>query len=576
MLSNLPVVRSAPARALFLISAGVTVALLLWSHALGFRDRPAGISPIFYQLFVTQDCDAAACALFILIIAALVPQSWRVPRILAYVSANPGKLAAASLIVLAAGCLLLYHNHPLSMDEYSQFFQSQVFAAGHLTGAFPPALINWLIPERFQNYFLSVSHTTGAVASHYWPSFALLMTPFTWAGVPWACNATITVLTLLVIYRLGLQLYGERESAALAVLLSAASPVLFANGISYYSMPAHLLANAVYALLLLEPTNRRAWLAGLVGSIALTLHNPVPHMLFALPWIAWLAWRPDRLRLLGCLLAGYAPLCLVLGFGWYWFNGHLAGTMSAVQAVGGASLLIKELHLPEPDTLQARGMALAKIWLWAVPGLLVLAAAGAWKFRRHTGCKLLLASAISTFIGYLFVRLDQGHGWGFRYFHSAWLALPLLAAGALRSGPPGTAGHFESPHARTFVVACALLTLVFGVGQRAYQIRHFITEDLRQVPAYVGSEPRVIIIDPTRASYGEDLVQNDPLMRSSVIRLVSHGLEADARLMSEYFPGYRRAVADPHGEVWLRAVGHPPEGLPPPENGARAASRLLP
>ncbi|MGG2305238.1 hypothetical protein ACE4Z6_27835, partial [Salmonella enterica] len=80
--------------------------------------------------------------------------------------------------------------------------------------------------------------------------------------------------------------------AGLAILLTVASPVFFANGISYYSMPAHLFANALYALLLIDPTPRRAFAAGLLGSIALTLHNPVPHLLFALPWIGWLALRP--------------------------------------------------------------------------------------------------------------------------------------------------------------------------------------------------------------------------------------------------------------------------------------------
>ena len=74
----------------------------------------------------------------------------------------------------------------------------------------------------------------------------------------------------------------------LPMLLTLASPVFFADGISYYAMSAHLLANAVFALLLMEPTPRRAFLAGIVGSVALTLHNPVPHMLFAAPWIIWL------------------------------------------------------------------------------------------------------------------------------------------------------------------------------------------------------------------------------------------------------------------------------------------------
>jgi len=86
--------------------------------------------------------------------------------------------------------------------------------------------------------------------------------------------------------------------------------------ITYFSMTAHLLLNLAFAWLLFERTFFRLVLAGLVGSFALLLHNPMPHFLFALPWIVWLALQPDRLRKLLALAAGYAPLALGVGFGW--------------------------------------------------------------------------------------------------------------------------------------------------------------------------------------------------------------------------------------------------------------------
>jgi hypothetical protein len=49
----------------------------------------------------------------------------------------------------------------------------------------------------------------------------------------------------------------------------------------------------------------------------------VPHILFALPWLIWLALRPRRILLITCIAAGYAPLCLLLGLGWFWFTTHL-------------------------------------------------------------------------------------------------------------------------------------------------------------------------------------------------------------------------------------------------------------
>jgi hypothetical protein len=359
-----------------------------------------------------------------------------------------------------------------------------------------------------------------------------------------------------------LRLFHSEESAGLAVLLTVASPVFFANGISYYSMPAHLLANAVYALLLLEPTPRRALLAGIVGSLALTLHNPVPHFLFAIPWLFWVATRPRGMRLLGYLLIGYAPLSALLGLGWFWFSSGLSHASAASGGSFGAQAdslqqIASIFSVPSATLVLARTIGIAKIWIWAVPGLIILAGVGAWKWRGNGACRALAASALLTLIGYYLVPVDQGHGWGYRYFHSAWVALPLLAAAAF-SRPSDTehrVGLFENIETRTLLVACALLTLVLGVGLRAAQIRGFMTMDQLQVPAYAGTERRVVLIDASHSFYGQDLVQNDPWLRGNVIRMISHGETADATMMREQFPKMQRVYQDSHGSVWSATSG---------------------
>src|SRR2546430_11346262 len=63
--------------------------------------------------------------------------------------------------------------------------------------------------------------------------------------------------------------------------------------------------------------------------------------------------------------------------------------------------------------------------------MMILAVTGAWRWRHDTRVLTLAASALVTILGFLFVPYDQGHGWGFRYFHSAWMTLPVLAAAAL-------------------------------------------------------------------------------------------------------------------------------------------------
>lgn len=574
MLSSLSVVRSVGARTLFLSTAIITATILFWTSEGG--DPGGYLTPIFSFLFFSLDEHGAMCELLILVIASLLAARAHGRALLGWIGAHPLIVASVSFVVMCGGSLLVYRNHPLSMDEYAAFFQSQIFAAGQLHGHFPAALLDWLIPKPFQNYFLAVSRPSGAVISSYWPSFALLLTPFTWLHIPWACNPAISAVTLVGLHRLTLTVLGDRDAAGLAVLLTVASPVFFANGISYYSMPAHLLASTLYAVLLVEPTPRRALLAGVVGSVALTLHNPVPHLLFAAAWIVWLATRPGRVRLLSCLLAGYLPLCLILGLGWSCLSRGLIDQGILVAPTTGSSLLafLRQIPAifttPAPDILLARLIALAKIWLWAMPGLLVLAAAGAWKWRQHSACRCLLGAALVTFLGYLFVPLDQGHGWGYRYFHSAWLALPILAAGALTRPPASIESRelsrmnvwacmFEDGQTRTFTVTCALLTLVMGVGFRAVQMHDFIASDLQQVPAYAGTERRVVLLDPRFSFYGQDLVQNDPWLRGDVIRMISHGPTADAAMMREHFPGMHRVYRDPFGAVWSMA---PPRTQP--------------
>jgi hypothetical protein len=568
VLSSSPKVRSAGPRTLFLIGATVTAAILLWTHQLRLSGDLHGLATIFFVLFAYNDYPGSVCALLILIGALVGSKYLPARRIVHWAGDQPLVIAVITALLLALGTLVVYHNHPLAMDEYAAYFQSRVFAAAQLHGRFPAALLDWLIPRGFQNYFLNVSRATGSVAEAYWPGFALLLTPFMWAGVPWLCNPVISALTLLVIHRLALELFDNREAAGFALLLTIASPVIFANGISYYSMPAHLLANSVFSLLLVHPTVQRAVAAGVVGSLALALHNPVPHMLFAVPWLVWLATRQGGVRLLAALIAGYLPLVALLGLGWFLFSGDLLreGLVSVAGPAGTLHRLQHKLEifsLPNATVVLARLIGIAKTWVWAVPGLMILAAAGAVRWRQDALCRLFTASALLTLLGYFLVPVDQGHGWGYRYFHSAWMALPLLATAALfrpvriRSDAGSHSRLFEDGETKSFVAACMLLTLVFGVGFRAWQMQDFIARDVSQVPQYTGTEWRIVILDGQHSFYGGDLVQNDPWLRLNEIRMYSHGAAADERMMAQYYPELHRVYADRYGTVWSRASSTP-------------------
>jgi hypothetical protein len=132
---------------------------------------------------------------------------------------------------------------------------------------------------------------------------------------------------------------------------------------------------------------------------------------------------------------------------------------------------------PNAAMLNMRVAALSKIWVWSVPCLLLFAALGLRRFADNKQIRLLSLSAALTFVAYLFVNLDQGHGWGYRYFHSAWGVLPILAACALSEK-----SERHSPQT-AFAGAAAILSLLLVVPVQLSQVDGFIARHLKQVPA---------------------------------------------------------------------------------------------
>jgi len=509
------------------------------------RPLPSGgpVAPrVFEYLFYRNEPQAAWLAIAVVLASAALARWGRVPgSVVSRLAADPRSFVAVITLVLAAAALLVYRAHPLSMDEYAPLFQARVFARGRLAAQVPPELVPRLIPD-FPRWFIEAA-PSGAMLSAYWPGFALLLTPFVWIGCPWLLNPLLGGATLLLAWRLAGRLWPGTTAAGWAVLFTAASPAFSVNAISFYALAAHLAASLCFAVLVIED---RLFLAGVVGSLALALHNPLPHTLFALPWIAWLAWRPGRLRNLLVLALGYVPGLIVLVGGWMWCRTRVTHPVETRGGLlEGLAFFSKNVFAaPSVDLLIARTMNLAEVASWAVPLLVPLAVLGFVRCRADARVRLLALSSLLTLAGYAFVVYDQGHGWGFRYFHAAWGALPLLAAGGLESVE-------TTPPLRKLALAAALLGLVFCTPLRFRQVRTFIDEHLAQVPSTAGGGRRtVVFIDALRGSYTIDLVQNDPFLESDRWMLISFGERADRNFMRAFFPSARRAAAGPFGSVW--------------------------
>jgi hypothetical protein len=532
------------------LSASCVAYFCLLDHALF---SSAHFSPIFRFLLTTGDQRAAWLGLIICVLAAAWNQSALILRCVDFLGRNPLLSALAGAALCAFGALVAYQNHPLSMDEYAAVFQSKIFASGAVFAQLPRDLVDWLVVRGFNGEFLIASQDTGRALAQYWPGFAVLLSPFQFLGIPWACNAALSGTAILLIFWITKEITGNRRAAGWAMLFTLASSAFLAEGMSFYSMQAHLCANLLFVALLIRPSKYRAFGAGLVGSLALILHNPYPHVLFALPWIMAMAMQRDRRSNLLPLLLGYLPGA-VIGLGWLMLRSDIGVGVSDTTVLRGAAAGI--FVWPDAVVMNMRAAALAKMWVWAPPCLFIFALLGAWHLRENRIVRLLAQSAALTFAGYFFVRFDQGHGWGYRYFHSAWGVIPILAGIAMTATPE------QRPRLAAFAGASAILSLLIIVPFQLNQIHEFISRQLAQLPAPRRPGNNVYFIHPRGGFYVADLVQFDPKLRDRDLKLVSRGAILDAELIQRNWPAAVKIAATPAADQWY--LGEQDQRAPAP------------
>jgi hypothetical protein len=218
------------------------------------------------------------------------------------------------------------------------------------------------------------------------------------------------------------------------------------------------------------------------------------------------------------------PVALVLVVGWFVFSESLRGPGAPLI---GASALAR----PGAELFWARGQGLAKLVLWSPFALLPLAVVGAVHRWSDRVPRALTLSALSTLAGFALVKFDQGHGWGYRYFHSAYATLPLLACLALS----GRAAPGQSTGLCRAVFYWCLAGFFVLLPQRAWQVHDFIASHRAQLVKTPSDRECVHFVRP----FGEssvDLVANRPDLRGDIF-LFHRGDTQVGQMVARYFEG---------------------------------------
>jgi hypothetical protein len=264
-------------------------------------------------------------------------------------------------------------------------------------------------------------------------------------------------------------------------------------------------------------------------------------VLFAAPWIIAAARSREQRRCFFPLVLGYLPLTILMGVGWLFLREIVTSGNSGFNVISdNISAVFK---FPDQSMINIRVAEVVKMWIWAVPCLFLLAVLGRLRRGDDWRVRLLTQSGVLTFVGYVFFIFDQGHGWGYRYFHSAWGVVPILAACAMTARPE------SNDRLAAFAGAAAILNLALVVPVQMMQMDSIIARHSAQLPPPRRPGNNVYFVCDG-GFYLADLIQSDPLLRANDLILFSAGPALDAELRRQNWPTAVLVEQGPGVQEW--------------------------
>ncbi|MBX9857474.1 MAG: hypothetical protein K2Y26_18235 [Gemmatimonadaceae bacterium] len=408
---------------------------------------------------------------------------------------------ALSMTLTFAVAIGLHGAFPFSMDEWAVRFQSRLFLAGRIVGALDTAIP--FLREVARPVFVFSTGDGNGWVSGYLPTYSLLLMPFEAIGYPWLLNVLCNAGSVLAVAHVGRQLWGpDDDRPVVAALALAASSQFMAAAATTYTMPAHLLVNLLWLAAMLG--EGRAWLwAGPLALVALTLHQPVPHALFAAPFLARLLVERDWKRFAWILTWWIASGCVVL-----WWSGLMTGRLPTFGANG-------VLYWPNAATLVVLLLHVMLLFTWSSPlmPLLMLIGCRRWEERTKTERDLAAGIVLSLAFYLCFRLVTQGHGWGWRYGHQVLGSVALLAA----TGWPRFRAVVGITAARRWL-ALSLALSVFVLFPTRAKLMLRLSLPFAMAGEWLRSQPERYLVIPTDSLwYGQDLVRNEATLTSPVL-----------------------------------------------------------
>ncbi|MEP7071745.1 MAG: hypothetical protein ABI839_05115, partial [Verrucomicrobiota bacterium] len=488
--------------------------LLGIAFALWLREIPAGHPDprlwfnVFYVLFARNEPLGLGIVVVFSAAAFLLlrMRDTQAPRLLPCEGPpRPGWIAGAValtvFILTAVGTHVVCHNYGLTADENLGDFQAKIFLRGKVLAEVPT---QWqpaarMLAPTFVDYF----PRTHSWKSTYLPVYAAMRALFQSVNLQSLLNPLLAAISVLALYGTARRVWpGQKRNAFIAIALLATSSQFLLMSMTWYAMPAHLALNLVWLWLYLSPDWRKFYLAPVVGVLAIGLHQPIVHALFVLPFLFRLLrerrWRPvvifALMYLAGCAL-------------WYAWKAYYTVPADPSQPAAGIGQIFRLVH-PEMAAIQPMNLLLVIGWACLATPLLALLGFRQF-FRLPAFLRDAALSCVLTFGFYYFFYLDQGHGWGYRYFHGTLGCLVLVAV----AGWNALQEKVGLRRASLFLASGIVASIVIQLPLRCWQVESFVRPYARTGVALHALPVQLVALDARDAWYSADLIRNDPFLK---------------------------------------------------------------
>lgn len=428
---------------------------------------------------------------------------------------------AAMATIAFAGHYCLLSGYDLSRDEQMATFDAAVFAQGQLVA---PLSGVWRDhAETLNMMFMHPTDEAAAWISAYLPLNAALRALFGWLGDAALTGPAMLLLGAVALWGCARRIWPDnREAAIVALLLYLGSGQVIFNGMTAYAMPAHLALNLCWLWFFLRRTTAGDVAALAIGFVAVGLHQPIMHPMFAAPILFLLVLERDWRRA-ALYFAGYAGI----GAFWAWWPSAMwvlvEGNALAQKAEGVDYISRLVATVAQGDGMRVANMVpnLLRFFAWQHLLLLPLLPMGMAFARRDRLAAALLGGILLTVTMMFIILPYQGHGFGYRYLHG-------LIGNFILLGVYGWVSLGDQTGAwRPLLMRSTVAGLVILLPLQAWMAHSFYAPPANISKRLSAIDADYVVVGASDAPFAADLVINPPLLDERPIRLLREALSPE-------------------------------------------------